>query len=187
MSLRYCTATSDSDLNQILALQRINHSSAITPEKASQDGFVTVVHSFELLKKMNDAAPQVIAKDEEQVAGYALVMLRSFEDMIPVLKPMFQRLSTINYAKRSIVDHSFYVMGQICVAEAYRGKGIFDSLYHRHRDLYQSDFELCVTSVSTRNQRSMRAHERVGFKIVNTFRDATDEWSILAWDWKTNG
>lgn len=184
MSLSYCTATSESDLHQILSLQRINHASAITPEKASQDGFVTVVHSFELLRKMNDTAPQVIAKDEERVAGYALVMLRSFEDMIPVLKPMFERLSTICYKNRSVVNYSFYVMGQICVAEPYRGKGVFDSLYHKHRELYRSDFELCVTSVATRNQRSMRAHKRVGFKIVNTFRDATDEWSILVWDWK---
>jgi hypothetical protein len=28
----------------------------------------------------------------------------------------------------------------------------------------------------------MRAHERVGFKTVQTFRDATDEWNILVWD-----
>ena len=28
------------------------------------------------------------------------------------------------------------------------------------------------------------AHERVGFEIVNTFRDATDEWNILILNFK---
>ena len=75
-------------------------------------------------------------------------------------------------------------MGQICVAENYRGKGVFDSLYQKHKELNGSSYDLCVTSVSTRNKRSMRAHERVGFEIVHTFRDQTDEWNILVWNLK---
>jgi hypothetical protein len=34
-----------------------------------------------------------------------------------------------------------------------------------------------------RNARSMRAHARVGFAVVDTYRDATDEWALLRWDW----
>ena len=75
-------------------------------------------------------------------------------------------------------------MGQICVAENYRGKGVFDSLYQKHKELNGSRYDLCVTSVSTRNNRSMRAHERIGFEIVHTFRDQTDEWNILVWNLK---
>jgi hypothetical protein len=103
--------------------------------------------------------------------------------LIPVLKPMFNRLSTIEFKGKPVTDYSFYVMGQICVAESHRGFGVFDSLYLKHKERHQINFDLCVTSVSTRNHRSMRAHERVGFKKVNTFRDLTDEWSILVWDW----
>jgi len=115
------------------------------------------------------------------VVGYALVMLRSFADMIPLLQPMFDRLDTSNYGKRCITDHSFYVMGQICIEKSYRGSGVFDALYQKHHEIHRNAFELCVTSVSTSNRRSMRAHERVGFRAVNTFRDATDEWCILVW------
>ena len=184
MSLRYCTATMDEELAQILTLQQANHASSLSEADAARDGFVTVMHSFELLKKMNHAAPQIIAKDGDAVIGYALVMLRSFSDMIPVLQPMFDRLSTINFGDKKVTDHSFYVMGQICVAENYRGKGVFDSLYQKHKELNGSNYDLCVTSVSTRNKRSMRAHERVGFEIVHTFRDQTDEWNILVWNLK---
>jgi hypothetical protein len=186
MSIHYTVATTVDDLKQILDLQQLNHTSSISSEQANRDGFVTVRHSFELLQQMNNAAPQIIAKDEDGVVGYALVMLRSFEDMIPVLKPMFERLSTIDFKSRRITDHSFYIMGQICVAESHRGRGVFDSLYLNHKERNQPDFELCVTSVATRNLRSMKAHERVGFKTVNTFRDATDEWNIMVWDWKNS-
>ena len=127
---------------------------------------------------------KIIAKDGNSVIGYALVMLRSFSDLIPVLQPMFNRLSTIKFGDKKVTDHSFYVMGQICVAENYRGKGVFDSLYQKHKELNAPIYDLCVTSFSIRNKRSMRAHERVGFEIVNTFRDQTDEWNILVWNLK---
>lgn len=179
MSVKYSTATTDDELHQILSLQRTNHASSFSETNANKDGFVTVMHSFKLLQKMNEAAPQIIAKDGQKVIGYALVMLRSFVDMIPVLQPMFDRLATIKYGECSITDHSFYIMGQICIDKLYRGTGVFNALYEKHRKIHSDAFELCVTSVSTRNHRSMRAHERVGFQVVDTFRDATDEWSIL--------
>lgn len=89
---------------------------------------------------VNKAAKQVIAKDGETVVGYALVMLKSFADMIPVLKPLFDRLNSVRYGHGKITDYSFSF---------------------------------------TRNKRSMRAHLRVGFITVNTFRDATDERNVL--------
>lgn len=183
MPLLYCTASSDHDLRQILSLQQANHASTLTHSQAERDGFVTVMHSFELLKQMNLAAPQIIAKDGDRVIGYALVMLKSFGNMIPVLQPMFDRLATIQYGENNkITDYSFYVMGQICIDEQYRGQGVFDSLYNKHKELLQTAYDICVTSVSTRNKRSMKAHERVGFTTVLTFQDATDEWNILTWN-----
>jgi ribosomal protein S18 acetylase RimI-like enzyme len=183
MPVSFEVATTPNDLVQILDLQRLNHATTLSADDAARDGFVTVKHTLELLTKMNASVPQVIAKDNDTVVGYALVMLRSFESMIPVLQPMFERLSGISVGAKRVTDHTFYVMGQICVDANYRGQGVFDGLYKKHRELYSRDYQLCVTSVATRNHRSMRAHKRVGFKTVQTFRDATDEWNILVWDW----
>jgi hypothetical protein len=184
MSFLFCKAKTEDELAQILQLQQAYHVSSLSVEDANRDGFVTVMHSMDLLRKMNLAASQVIAKDGAKVIGYALVMLKSFSDMIPVLQPMVNRLSTVTYRGKTVTDYSFYIMGQICVAENYRGKGVFDSLYEKHKELYGSSYDLCVTSVSTRNKRSMSAHERVGFETVLTFRDQTDEWNILVWNLK---
>ena len=41
--------------------------------------------------------PQVIATDEEQLAGYALVMGRELKNSIPVLIPMFDLLDALAY------------------------------------------------------------------------------------------
>src|SRR5205807_1770175 len=97
---------------------------------------------------------------------------------IPILAPMFERLRALG-----ILDRRCYVMGQICVARRWRGQGVFDLLYRAHRDLLRSRYDFVVTEVATRNLRSMRAHQRIGFTELERYRDATDEWSVLRWDW----
>ena len=184
MSVSLTTVTTDKEIHEILTLQSQNLSAVVSEEQARKDGFVTVKHSFPLLKQMNNAAPQVIAKSNDEVIGYALVMPESFKELIPVLIPMFDMLKTLYYREKKIESYSFYAMGQICIREGFRGLGIFDKLYEKHKTLYASDYDLCITEVSDRNPRSMKAHERVGFETIHTFKDATDTWNILAWNWR---
>jgi hypothetical protein len=175
---------SDSQLSQILELQKQNHVTEISAETKKTEGFVTVRHDLPLLQTMNNSARQIIALENETVIGYALVMPKELKLRIPVLLPMFEMFGKISYKQKKLSEWNYYVMGQVCIAEAFRGKGVFEKLYAFHRETYSSIFNLCVTEVSTSNQRSMRAHEKVGFQIVHTFADATDEWNILIWDWK---
>ena len=184
MRIEICTLQSEEEIRQIVELQRQNLQVSLSIEKASLDGFVTVQHTYSLLEKMNEAAPQIIAKDGEKVAGYALVMPASFKKMIPVLEPMFDKLEKLDYENKKISEYRYYVMGQICVADGYRGMGIFDQLYQKHKELLSPNFDLCITEIASRNARSMRAHERVGFKTLHTYQDKTDHWNIVAWDWK---
>ena len=166
----------------MLALQQANLSTHVSQETAASQGFVTVQHNFDLLKKMNQAIPQVIAKDGDQVVGYALVMLPSFQDLIPVLKPMFVLFDNLDFGGKKVSEYQYYVMGQICVATGYRGVGIFDGLYQQHRDLFKGQFDFVATEIATRNTRSIRAHQRVGFQAMHTFQDETDNWEIVVWD-----
>ncbi len=171
------------ELEQILQLQSQNHIQNLTPENQKVNGFVTVKHDLELLTKMSHSAPQIIAKDKEEVVGYALVMLKEFREMIPVLIPMFDMFNHLSFGQRKVSDYRFYVMGQICVAEAYRGQGLVEALYVKHKELYSNTFDICLTEVSVNNRRSMKAHEKIGFQTIHTFKDQTDEWNILLWDW----
>lgn len=169
---------SDRDLEGILALQRASRA-------PTRDGFVTVEHTLDILRAMHALAPSVVARDARgAVAGYALVMPRETRDLLPILEPMFALIERLPAAELSPKpDARWYVMGQIAVAPSHRGTGVFDALYAEHRARYRERFDLVITEVATRNTRSMRAHQRVGFRTVTTYRDTTDEWALIAWDW----
>lgn len=178
------TASGDHDLMLIIGLQDRNHLDRVLSREQATDGFVTVRHSLEILREMNAAAPQVVAKKGGEVVGFALVMLPKFRDAIPVLRPMFDQFGSVLVGGRPISEHRYYVMGQICVAEASRGSGVFDRMYAEHKALFSNEFDLCVTEISSSNLRSLRAHSRVGFRTVARYRDTFDEWDIVAWDWE---
>ena len=181
--LRVCQATSVQDLKNILELQGENMKVRLTPEEIDDDGFITVRHNLEQLKVMQNLVPQVIATDEERLAGYALIMARELKNSIPVLVPMFELLDTLAYRGKPVRSLNYYVMGQICVRKTYRGKGVFRQLYRAHRELLSKDYDCCITEISTSNFRSLRAHLAVGFQLLHTFKDAFDEWNIVLWDW----
>jgi ribosomal protein S18 acetylase RimI-like enzyme len=173
------------ELEQILILQRRNLKQELPDEEMRSQGFVTVQHDLAALEQMHALAPSIIAHQGGELAGYALTMPRECRALMPVLVPMFELFDRLMYRGKPLNDHRFYVMGQICIDKAHRGKGLFELLYHKHRELYQRRFDFIITEVSVRNQRSLRAHERVGFQTVHTYRDATDEWAVVLWDWST--
>jgi|SRR5215813_2533334 len=168
----------EEDLEQILDLQRANLARHLSAEEVAAEGFVTVEHTLDLLKRMHAIAPSIVARAGTALAGYALVMPVECRALIPILEAMFQRLESLG-----MLEQRFYVMGQICVDKRWRGKGVFDLLYQAHRRHLRATFDYSVTEVATRNTRSMRAHERVGFTVIDRYRDATDEWALLRWDW----
>jgi len=168
----------EGELEQILDLQRANLARNLSPEEIAAQGFVTVEHTLDLLKQMHAHAPSIIARDEDCLAGYALVMPIECRSFLPILEPMFVRLDRLR-----MPPQRFYVMGQICVAKAWRGQGIFDLLYRAHRHHLRTRYDFSVTEVSMRNTRSMRAHQRIGFVEIDRYRDDTDEWALLRWDW----
>src|SRR5215471_11611065 len=169
---------SERELEQVLELQQANLARNLSATQISEQGFVTVEHTLDLLQRMHALAPSIVAREGEALAGYALVMPLECRSFIPILEPMFARLQQIGMMKQR-----FYVMGQICVASAWRGQGVFDLLYRAHRKYLRNAYDFSVTEVATRNTRSMRAHQRIGFEIIDRYRDATDEWALLSWDW----
>jgi RimJ/RimL family protein N-acetyltransferase len=97
---------------------------------------------------------------------------------------MFVLLDKQSWENKPLNAYRYYIMGQICVAKEYRGQGLVEELYNHHKKVYKSRFDLLVTEIATRNQRSVRAHEKAGFQPVHTYRDELDEWVVVAWDWK---
>jgi len=181
--IRITKASHSEELEQILLLQQKNLARNISRSEAIEQGYVTVIHTPDQLQKMLQLAPAILAKDAEKVVGYALTMPVSCSKLIPVLEPMFASLENLGYKNRPLKSFSYYVMGQVCIDKAYRGLGIFDRLYAGHKEIYGSQYDCIVTEVATRNTRSLKAHQRVGFKSIHQYSDETDEWEVMVWDW----
>ncbi|MEO5999779.1 MAG: GNAT family N-acetyltransferase, partial [Chitinophagaceae bacterium] len=145
------------DLEKIQNLQRENLAVKLSKDEIQSEGFVTLVHSLEVLEQLHSLSPSVIIKDEDELAAYALVMTKEARQLVPALEPMFQLLDNLYYHNRLIKDYNYYVMGQICIAKPLRGKGLFDKLYQKHRELFKDTYDFVVTEIATRNSRSLRA------------------------------
>jgi hypothetical protein len=184
MSIAYTTALNDQNLLGILALQRRNLATNLKEEEIRSQGFVTVLHSVEDLQKMNAIEQHVIAIDADQVVAYLLAMTRASRNDIPVLIPMFDMIETIVFQGKPLSASSYIVVGQACVDKPYRGRGVFDAIYDHYARCFRHRYRYVITEIDTMNTRSLRAHNRVGFKTIHTYT-APDgvSWEIVLWDW----
>ena len=186
--ITYTTANSINDLEGILDLQKRNLAGSLTKDEIQSQGFVTVDHSYDQLEKLNDQEKHVIAKDDEKVIGYLLAMTKRSRFDIPVLIPMFELFDTVSYNGKKISEYNYLVVGQVCVDKAWRGKSILDQCYAAYRQHYSIKYDFAITEIAATNLRSLKAHRRIGFKEINTYRspDKT-EWIVVLWDWKDPG
>lgn len=182
--ITYTQSTSLSDLQGIIDLQIENRETSISAEELRQEGFVTVVHTLELLRQMNTPFPHTIAKDGDGVVAYVLTMLPGMQTHIPILQPMFEQINSLSYQGDALKNVDYFVIGQCCVKKGYRGQGVFQGLYEKMRTYLSPHFKYAITEIATRNPRSIRAHEKAGFELIHEFEDATDHWVIVLWDWK---
>ena len=186
MGLLVSTVTRSFELEQILQLQQENLVSVLPLAEIQSEGFVTMHHTFEILQQMHRLAPSIIIKDAEKVIAYALVMLRECRYIFPPLEPMFAVFDELYWKNKSLNSYQFYVMGQICIDKKYRGQGLFELLYEKHKEIYKDRYDCIVTEIALRNKRSMRAHQRIGFSTIHIYPDQLDEWAVVVWDWRNS-
>ena len=178
------TVTTEDEIEQIHLLNKLNYRHNVTPEEKDKEGFVSWEYPITLLQQLQNIAPHVIVKEEDNVVGYALVTMREAAPFHKDLQNMFNHLAALTYNGRLLNEYNFYCMGQVCIDKAYRGQGVFNMLYQHHKKLYQHTFDMLITEISPTNPRSQRAHEKVGFKTIYQYRDAMDEWNVVVWNWK---
>lgn len=157
------------ELEEILQLQQRNFPKQLSGTEIKTEGFVTVEHDLEILSKMHDLHLHIIAKDNDKLVGYTLAMSTSFKNEIPVLIPIFNELSKCD------IDANFIVMGQVCVAKQYKGKGVFRGLY----DTMAAAF-LVGLQVLLLNTRSLKAHETIGFSDFCIYKAEEKLWKVVS-------
>ncbi len=166
-------------LNQANLKKNIQDESIITSE-----GYVSWEYPLALLQKIHDFHPSVVAIAEEKVVGYALILPKEARNDHPEFHLVLQKLDRIIYKQKPLASYNYYGMGQVCVASSHRGKGVFRKLFEAHKNHMQKKYDFVVTTISVTNTRSIRAHQRIGFKTIHEFDDHFGNWIVVLWDWK---
>ena len=174
------TVKKNEELEAILELQAKNLPQNLSETEKLSEGFVTVYHTFSLLKKMNTCQAHFIAKDDKQIVGYALCMPPKFQNDIEILKPMFREINGVFRTSISLSKvKSYIVMGQICIAKTHRGQGLFRKLYRAMQTELKFKYDAIITEVDVKNKRSLLAHYAVGFEDMSTYTSGGQQWKLI--------
>lgn len=173
-----------SRIEDLLSLLRKNLKSNLDPSSAGKQGFLTFEYTPQEIALMMQDMPQPVAKEEDEVIGYALASSKQACSQIGLLKPVLEISDSLPFKGKLLGDQKYYVLGQICVSAEWRGQGVFDALYKKHKELFSKEYDCVATEIATSNLRSLASHQRVGFEIIHYYKDANEiEWAMVAWDW----
>ncbi|GAC1528899.1 MAG: hypothetical protein NVS3B15_06970 [Sediminibacterium sp.] len=175
------------ELEGIKKLQRENLKKNLSQDEAGAQGFVTAEYSIDFLWQMHQAHPSVIVKDGEIVIGYALAALKSIREYHDLLADLFNTIDKTGYNGIFLKDADYVVVGQLCVAKNYRGLGLVQKMYQYFKDRLSGEFEYCITDVAQDNPRSLKAHLKTGFQVIDTLTYGGIGWDLVLWDWTAQG
>ena len=175
--------SSPSEIIGVRDLQALNLKQNITAEEAIEQGFLTAAYTIEYLQEMNAFFPSIIAKDGDKVIGYALVATKDIRKGHDLIEGLFDAIDVCEYNGQLLRDVNYVVVGQLCVAKEYRGQDLVQRLYGHFRDCLSSEFTYLVTDVAKANVRSLKAHKKRGFQVINELNYGGFGWDIVLWDW----
>jgi len=175
--------TDFSELEGIRNLQEVNLKRNLTEEEAVLEGFVTAEYTIEFLARLHQLVPSVIAKEEDRVVGYAIAASTAIRKEHDLLGDLINNIDGIIYNDHLLKDSRYIVVGQLCVARDYRGLGLVRQMYNHFKSYLSSDYDYCLTDVASDNPRSLKAHLKSGFHVVDTLHYGGVNWDIVLWDW----
>jgi hypothetical protein len=173
----------EEELKGIQILQQKNLRKNLTEIEANEQGFLMAEYSIDFLQKMHQAAPSVIAISDGKVVGYSLVALKSIRDEHPLLADLFNTIDRLQFNSHDLSHSNYVVVGQLCVGKGFRGIGLVDGLYQYYKDRYAAQYEFLITDVAQENKRSLKAHKRTGFQVIDELYFEGVGWDIVLWDW----
>lgn len=170
------------ELEGIRLLQEQNLGKNLSVAEATKEGFVTAEYTVEFLKAMHDIHPSVIAKDNDTVVGYALVATNPIREQHPLLADLFNSIDKVIYKGAPLKGTRYVVVGQLCVGKGYRGQGLVQRMYEFYRESLKDSYDYLITDVVQTNQRSIKAHLKTGFVVVDTLEYEGMRWDIVLWE-----
>lgn len=174
-------AKTSEELIEVIALQQANLRKNISKNEAETQGFLMAEYDLDFLEMLHKTSPGILAKDGEKVVGYSLVALPETAGHHPLLADLVENIERCLYNGKPVTNYA--IVAQLCVSKDYRGQDLVQKLYGGFQEHYASRFDFCVTDVAQANARSLKAHQKRGFQVIDTLSYGGIGWDIVLWDW----
>ena len=173
----------EQELNDLKRLQNANLRKLIGEEEAMKEGFVTSEYSIELLKKMHDEHPSIIAKEEDEVVGYIIVTNKAVLGEHEEIDHLFDTVDAMEFNGQLLKNATYILVGQLCVGKSHRGQGLVQAMYNYYKENFSDKYQYLVTDISQANLRSIKAHKKTGFETIGVIEQVGTGWDIVLWNW----
>ena len=173
----------EEELKGLKALQNANLRRLIGEEEAMKEGFVTSEYGFELLQKMHQEHPSIIAKEGDDVVGYVIVTNKSVYGEHEEIDHLFDTVDAMKFNGQLLKNATYILVGQLCVGKSHRGQGLVQTMYTYYKENFSDKYQYLVTDISQANLRSIKAHKKSGFETIGVIEQVGTGWDIVLWDW----
>jgi GNAT superfamily N-acetyltransferase len=164
-----CQRANASHILGFLALQERNLLIHV-PESKQAGGFVTTPFTEAQLQEILVKEDVFVALHEGEVMGYVVCASWSYLSQYLIFAFMMKLLPSVTAFEEAVTERNSYQYGPVCVAEAWRGKGVFEQLFAYARAQMQAKYPYALTFVNKRNRRSFEAHTRkLGLRPLQEF------------------
>jgi L-amino acid N-acyltransferase YncA len=146
----------------ILALQE--------PNLPDNGGTLSVRQSADWFKQTMADMPLIVARRDGKVVGYMVAASLAAKTHVAIVQDMLR-----NYP----ASPGCYSYGPVCVAGSERGKGLAGLMFAVLRE--QLPGRSAMTFIRSDNAASLRAHEKMGLRILGEFENGGERYTALAY------
>lgn len=170
------------DIDEVLELHAKYQIDSISHED-KKDGFVTTSFTKEQLAKViNEEQGLFIARKNDKVVAYVMCGSWKFCSIWPIFTQMVQDLPNLSYLGQAITTENSYQYGPVCIDKSVRGSGVLEALFDFAREEMSQRYPIMVTFINKINQRSFKAHTRLGLEVIAEFSFNNNHYYELAYD-----
>lgn len=172
-----------SDIEGILALQKSNLYSELTAAQRTR-GFVTTPFTIPQIEEIIEEDGIFVVERKGQIIAYAFAGTWKYFEQWAIFPFMAVRLPGLSFKGGEITTSNSFQYGPVCIDAQYRGKKLLNSIFEVMRLEFVQKFPISITFINKVNQISLRAHQKLGWEIVDEFHFNDNQYLGLAFNMK---
>ena len=145
------------DYAEILRLNAASFIANLSAEER-KDGFLSAIFTAQQVAAMAEDLGIMVAILESECVGFLCAFRKEFDHGSPVVAKMIGSYDRLRYEGKPLSSYRSYVYGPVCIAGAFRRKGLLRGLYDAQRQDLAGRFEIGVALISRDNPHSYDAH-----------------------------